>query len=100
MHSMPREAESFSGFQLERLKRRRQIEAKLDEVKEDLGKTQMEMLDSKLFVGDKAGMKKIKAETRRMASRPDSGIVFMSGLSQANLGTFIFNKYNVIHTNM
>ena len=82
MHQMPREAENFSAFQFERLKRRRQIEAKLTNVKDDLSKSQMEMTDSKLFVGDKAGLKKMKTETRRMASRPDKGIVFMSGLSQ------------------
>ena len=84
MHQMPREAENFSAFQFERLKRRRQIEAKLTNVKDDLSKSQMEMTDSKLFVGDKAGLKKMKTETRRMASRPDKGIVFMSGLSQTN----------------
>ena len=82
MHEMPRKAEDFSGFQLERLKRRRKIEAKLDNVKEDLSKNQMELMDSKLFVGDKIGLKKLKAETRRMASRSDAGVVFMSGLSQ------------------
>merc|ERR1719282_44878 len=81
---MPREAENFSAFQFQRLKRRRQIEAKLTNVKDDLSKSQMEMTDSKLFVGDKAGLKKMKTETRRMASRPDKGIVFMSGLSQEN----------------
>ena len=82
MHEMPRQAEDFSGFQLERLKRRRQIEAKLDDVKEDLGKSQMEVMDSKLFVGDKVGIKKMKTESRRMASRSDAGIIFMSGLGE------------------
>ena len=84
MHEMPRKAEEFSGFQIERLKRRRKIDAKLDNVREDLSKNQMEMIDSKLFVGDKMGLKKLKTETRRMASRPDAGVVFMSGLSQEN----------------
>ena len=84
MHEMPRKAEEFSGFQMERLKRRRKIDAKLDNVREDLSKNQMEMMDSKLFVGDKMGLKKLKTETRRMASRPDAGVVFMSGLSQEN----------------
>ena len=82
MHEMPRNAEDFSGFQMERLKRRRKIDAKLDNVREDLSKDQMEVMDSKLFVGDKMGLLKLKAETRRMASRPDAGVVFMSGLSQ------------------
>lgn len=84
MHEMPRKAEDFSGFQMERLKRRRKIDAKLDNVREDLSKNQMEVMDSKLFVGDKMGLKKLKTETRRMASRPDAGVVFMSGLSQQN----------------
>ena len=82
MHQMPRQAEDFSGFQLERLKRRRQIQAKLDDVKEDLGNSQMEVMDSKLFVGDKVGIKKMKTESRRMASRSDAGIIFMSGLGE------------------
>ena len=84
MHEMPRNAEDFSGFQMERLKRRRKIDAKLDNVREDLSKDQMEVMDSKLFVGDKMGLKKLKAETKRMASRPDAGVLFMSGLSQQN----------------
>ena len=84
MHEMPRKAEDFSGFQMERLKRRRKIDAKLDNVRDDLSKNQMEVMDSKLFVGDKMGLKKLKTETRRMASRPDAGVLFMSGLSQQN----------------
>ena len=84
MHEMPRKAEDFSGFQMERLKRRRKIDAKLDNVRDDLSKNQMEVIDSKLFVGDKMGLKKLKTETRRMASRPDAGVLFMSGLSQQN----------------
>ena len=44
IHQMPREAENFSAFQFERLKRRRQIEAKLTNVK-DLIKASSSCLD-------------------------------------------------------
>ena len=46
---------------------------------EDISKNSLEMMDSKLFVGDKVGMKQMK---KKMASKPDTNIVFMSGLSQ------------------
>ena len=66
-------------FQSERLKRRREVQAKLECVVEDISKNSLEMMDSKLFVGDKVGMKQMK---KKMASKPDTNIVFMSGLSQ------------------
>ena len=62
------------GFQLERLKRRREIQAKLEGVVEE----QREVLDPKLFVGDRGGLKKLKTDSRRMASRLDRQLVFMS----------------------
>ena len=37
MHEMPQKAEGFSGFQLERLKRRREIQAKLQDVSKEIG---------------------------------------------------------------
>eukprot|EP00092_Neocalanus_flemingeri_P018656 GFUD01020202.1.p1 GENE.GFUD01020202.1~~GFUD01020202.1.p1 ORF type:complete len:1186 (-),score=434.58 GFUD01020202.1:127-3684(-) len=80
VHEMPQEAEGFSGFQMERLKRRREIQAKLEGVVEELSQEQREVVDSKLFVGDRGGLKKLKTETRRMVSRPDREVVFVSGL--------------------
>ena len=46
---------------------------------EDISKNSLEMMDSKLFVGDKVGMKQMK---KKMVSKPDTNILFMSGLSQ------------------
>ena len=76
IHQMPQEAEGFSGaphtylfymtiisflpgFQLERLKRRREIQAKLEGVVEEV-EEQREVVDPKLFVGDRGGFKKLK----------------------------------------
>ena len=60
MHEMPQKAEGFSGFQLERLKRRREIQEKLDNVSEELGQEASTSFknDPNLFVGDKEGLKK------------------------------------------
>ena len=66
------------GFQLERLKRRREIQAKLEGVVEEMSHEQREVLDPKLFVGDRGGLKKLKTDSRRMVSRPDRQLVFMS----------------------
>ena len=55
------------------------MQAKLENVVEDISKNSLEMMDSKLFVGDKVGMKQMK---RKMVSKPDTNIFFMSGLSQ------------------
>ena len=43
------------GFQLERLKRRREIQAKLEGVVEEMSQEQREVVDPKLFVGDRGG---------------------------------------------
>jgi len=85
LHQMPQEAEGFSGFQMERLKRRREIQAKLEGVVEEISQEQRELLDPKLFVGDRSGLKKLKTETKRLVSRPDRQVVFMSGLREETI---------------
>jgi len=80
LEQMPKEAEGFSGFQMERLVRRRGIQAKLEGVVEELGQEQREVIDHKLFVGDRSGLKKLKTESKRLVSRPDREVIFMSGL--------------------
>ena len=77
LQEMPQQAENFSTFQFERLKRRREIESKLEFVAERLGSEQRAVVDSKLFVGDRAGVKAL-----RLASRPDRQVVFASGLGK------------------
>merc|ERR1719186_91118 len=83
MHEMPQKAEGFSGFQLERLKRRRQVQKKLEDVESQLNEeTSLNFKnDPNLFVGDKEGVRKAKTEVRKMASQPDRHILFMSGLA-------------------
>ena len=46
----------------------------------DISQEQREVVDPKLFVGDRGGLKKLKTAIRRMVSRPDRQLVFMSGL--------------------
>ena len=55
------------------------MQAKLENVVDDISRNSLEMMDSKLFVGDKAGLKQMK---RRMVSRPDTDLLFMSGLRE------------------
>ena len=46
---------------------------------EEMSQEQRDVLDPKLFVGDRGGLKKLKTDSRRMVSRPDIQLVFMSG---------------------
>ena len=75
MHEMPKEAEGFAEFQMNRLKRRREIQARLNSVSEELSSQVGSSLDDTLFVGDREGMKRIKKEGKQgkvvqgMASR-------------------------------
>ena len=48
------------------------MEGVVEEVEE-----QREVVDPKLFVGDRGGLKKLKTDSRRMVSRPDRQLVFM-----------------------
>jgi hypothetical protein len=55
------------------LKRRREIQAKLEGVVEEMSQEQREVVDHKLFVGDRGGLKKLKTETRRMVKTWQAG---------------------------
>ncbi len=71
LSEMPKEAQGFSGFQLERLKKRSAMQKRLDEVgnkateEEQLGG----MRHHKLFVGDKEGMKRQKDMKMKMVGK-------------------------------
>ena len=64
------------GFQLERLKRRRKIQAKLEDMVEEISQEQREVVDPKLFVVDRGGLKKLKTDSRRMGvkTRQTAGV--------------------------
>ena len=47
---------------------------------EEKSQDQREVVYPKWFVGDRGGLKMLKTESRRMVSRPDGQLVFMSGL--------------------
>merc|ERR1719319_1352440 len=86
MHEMPQKAEGFSGFQFERLLRRRQVQKKLEDVEAELNEETSRNFKTNpnLFVGDKEGILKAKTEVRKIASQADRHILFMSGLSGQN----------------
>lgn len=85
MSEMPRKADDFSGFQMERLVRRSQVQKKLNEVGKQLGEDVNEGLDASLFVGDKQGMrKKNKNELAKITSSQDRSDMYLTNLSQMN----------------
>ena len=61
---MPREAQSFSGFQMERLKKRSAMQKRLDEVGNQASEEQAGDLDRKLFVGDREGLREQKRKKK------------------------------------
>ena len=87
MSEMPRKADAFSGFQMERLVKRHQIQKKFCEVGRQLGQDAVEGLDASLFVGDKQGLRKnLKQELKRVASSQDGAhVMFVSGLNDRTL---------------
>ena len=85
MSEMPRKADDFSGFQMERLVKRSQVQKKLNEVGKQLGEDVNEGLDASLFVGDKQGMrKKNKNELTKITSSQDRSDMYLTNLSQMN----------------
>eukprot|EP00095_Tigriopus_kingsejongensis_P003704 maker-scaffold382_size189932-snap-gene-0.25 protein:Tk03704 transcript:maker-scaffold382_size189932-snap-gene-0.25-mRNA-1 annotation:"dna repair protein complementing xp-g cells-like protein" len=81
MHEMPKEAQNFSGFQMDRLMKRSKLQRKLHEVGQELSQTAMAIDDHKLFVGDRAGLKRQKLEAKRTIQGRD--FVYLDGLKAA-----------------
>ena len=80
MSEMPQNAEGFSGFQLERLRKRKQVQSTLENVGKTLGEETAADLDANLFVGDREGLKKAKKEMRRIVSSQDGFTVMLSAI--------------------
>ena len=76
---MPQEARSFSGYQMERLRKRRRIQKMTDEVGTELTDDSLAVADSKLFVGDREGMRK---ERKRIVGKD---FVYLEGIRDKNL---------------
>lgn len=76
---MPQEARSFSGYQMERLRKRRKIQKMTNEVGSKLTDDSMAVADSKLFVGDREGMRK---ERKRIVGK---NFIYMEGIGDKNL---------------
>ena len=74
IHKIPTKANIFSrnillsvplGFQMQRLMKRRTIQKKMDDVGDALTAENETLADAKLFVGDRAGLKKQKMENSK-----------------------------------
>ncbi len=80
---MPREARSFSGFQMERLLKRRDIQKRMDDVGSEITEDQVAVADEKLFVGDKEGLRREKALMKAKIVGKD--FVYMEGANTKQL---------------
>ncbi|TRY67515.1 hypothetical protein TCAL_05505 [Tigriopus californicus] len=83
MHEMPKEAQSFSGFQMERLRHRFQMQKNLDDVGKELNDTALTIVDHKLFVGDRAGVKRQREAAKRELAGQD--FLYLDGLKHGSL---------------
>lgn len=84
LHEMPKSASGFSGFQLERLINRQRVQKTKENVGKQIGHESAMQMDSNLFVGDIQGIKKAKAEAKRvMSSSSGAHYVLLQGLSQS-----------------
>ena len=68
MHEMPQTGSSFSGFQMQRLINRSNVIKTMRSVGKEIGEENAGQMDSNLFVGDVEGIKKAKAEAKRVQS--------------------------------
>ena len=93
MSEMPQNADGFSNFQLERLRRRKRVQTTFESVGKTLGEETANDLDASLFVGDREGLKRAKKETRRVISSKEghysllvSGIQGPSSMNEELVG--------------
>ena len=68
MHEMPQTGSGFSGFQMQRLINRSNVQKTMRTVGKEIGEENAGQMDSNLFVGDVEGIKKAKAEAKRVQS--------------------------------
>ena len=96
MHEMPKDQTGFSGFQMDRLLKRSQVQKKLDNVGKEIGAANALVMDSNLFVGDREGLKKAKAQAKQvMSSKTGDHVLFISGLKDVQAGPSTSNDVEV-----
>ena len=84
LHEMPKSSASFSGFQMERLINRSRVQKTKDNVGKEIGEENALQVDANLFVGDVQGLKKAKAEAKKvMSSSSGSHILYVKDLKNA-----------------
>merc|ERR1711884_740263 len=81
MHEMPQSGSSFSGFQMQRLINRSNVYKKRDQLGKEIGEENACQLEPNLFVGDVQGLKKAKAEAKKIqSSSSGQHFVYLKGL--------------------
>ena len=84
MHEMPKSGGSFSGFQMKRLLNRSKVHKAKEDVGKEIGEDSALQVDANLFVGDIEGIKKAKAEAKRvMSSASGHHILYVKDLKKA-----------------
>uniref|UniRef100_A0A0K2UF46 Excision repair crosscomplementing rodent repair deficiency, complementation group 5 [Columba livia] n=1 Tax=Lepeophtheirus salmonis TaxID=72036 RepID=A0A0K2UF46_LEPSM len=73
MDAMPKKADNFSDFQVQRLLKRANIQKTMVNVEKELGDRELDLIDPHLFVGDKKGLK-----AKRLASDNKTTIIYGS----------------------
>ena len=81
MHEMPQSGSSFSGFQMQRLVNRSNVYKKRNQLGKEIGEENACQLEPNLFVGDVQGLKKAKAEAKKIqSSSSGQHFVYLKGL--------------------
>lgn len=84
MNEMPKSGSGFSGFQMQRLINRSKVQKAKDSVSKEMGEDSALQLDANLFVGDINGLKKAKAEAKKVASSASgTHYLYISDLKKA-----------------
>ena len=85
MHEMPKSSGGFSNFQMQRLVNRSRVQKAKDNVGKEIGEENTLHVDANLFVGDVQGLKRAKAEAKRVASSASgTHYLFVKNLKQLN----------------
>jgi hypothetical protein len=90
INEMPREAMSFSGYQFERLLKRREIQRKMDNVGNEITDDQMAVADEQLFVGDREGLRKERHAKKKIIGKD---FVYLSGIEVGRGGKELTGVY-------
>lgn len=96
MHEMPKASNNFSTFQMQRLINRSRVQKAKDNVGKEIGDENALAVDTSLFVGDIEGIKKAKAEAKKVASSSTgSHVLYVKDLKKVE-----DNEIQILETTM